>query len=255
MGDLADDIVIIGGLVPSLLIDQTLFDRADDRHVGTLDLDLGLALAILDHRRYQALTERLRQAGFSQDENEDGKATRQRWRINGPPMVTVDFLIPPSTLRDRPGTLRNIEGDFAAIIAPGLHLAFIDRERVKLVGKTIVGEMATRDIWVAGPAAFVVLKALAFKSRGENKDVYDLFYLLRYFGHGIDQIAARLIPLLQHVEARDALAVLEKDFADIDSVGPRRVAEFLRGTRDDELQADALGLMLDLLQRARTVGA
>jgi len=39
----------------------------------------------------------------------------------------------------------------SAIIAPGLHLAFIDRERVRLDGKTILGELASRDVWVAGP--------------------------------------------------------------------------------------------------------
>lgn len=127
LGDLLDETVIVGGLVPSLLIDQAKLVAADDRHVGTLDLDVGLALALLDDQRYQALTERLRQAGFSEDANDEGKPTRQRWKIDGPPKVTVDFLIQPSLAGDRPGKLRNIEKDFAAIIAPGLHLAFVDR--------------------------------------------------------------------------------------------------------------------------------
>jgi hypothetical protein len=34
----------------------------------------------------------------------------------------------------------------------------------------------------------VVLKALAFKNRGENKDAYDLVYLLRHFGKGVDDV-------------------------------------------------------------------
>src|SRR5687767_14414949 len=69
LGDLIDETVIVGGLVPSLLIDQRLVQSADDQHVGTMDLDVGLALAILDNQRYQALTQRLRQAGFTPDEN------------------------------------------------------------------------------------------------------------------------------------------------------------------------------------------
>ena len=251
LGDLADETVIVGGLVPSLLIDQNAVGGAEGRHVGTLDLDVGLALAILDDQRYQALTERLRQAGFSQDETDDGKPTRQRWQINGPPKVTVDFLIPPSLAADRPGTLRNIESDFAAIIAPGLQLAFVDRERVRLDGKTIMGELASREVWVAGPGAYVVLKALAFKNRGENKDAYDLFYLLRHFGAGIKDVVARLVPLLHDAEAKEAINVLEKDFSDLDGVGPRRVADFLRGARDEELQADVRGLVLDLVARCK----
>ncbi|MBX3207417.1 MAG: hypothetical protein KF764_20380 [Labilithrix sp.] len=220
--------------------------------MGTIDLDLGLALAILDGQRYQALTERLRQAGFSEDENDDGKPTRQRWKIDGPPKVTVDFLIAPSLESDRPGKLRNIEKDFAAIIAPGLHLAFVDRERIRLDGKTIVGESATRDVWVTGPGAYVVLKALAFRSRGENKDAYDLFYLLRHFGSGIEDVVGRLAPLLQDAAADEALTILEADFAEVDSLGPRRVAEFLHGGVHEELQADVRGLVLDLTGRCRS---
>jgi hypothetical protein len=33
--------------------------------------------------------------------------------------------------------------------------------------------------------AYVVLKALAFDSRGENKDAYDLFYVVRNYGVGL----------------------------------------------------------------------
>jgi hypothetical protein len=38
-----------------------------------------------------------------------------------------------------------------------------------------MGERSTRNIRVSGPGAFVVLKALAFKTRGLAKDAYDLF--------------------------------------------------------------------------------
>ena len=47
-----------------------------EEHAGTTDLDVGLALAIFDDKRYQALTERLRSAGFGPDTNEAGKPTR-----------------------------------------------------------------------------------------------------------------------------------------------------------------------------------
>lgn len=254
LGDLLDDTVIVGGLVPSLLVDQTKLRANEEMHVGTMDLDVGLALAILDDQRYQALTERLRQAGFSADENDDGKTTRQRWCIHGPPKVTVDFLMAPSLESDRPGRLRNIEKDFAAIIAPGLHLAFADRVRVRLEGTTIFRENASREIWVAGPGAYVVLKALAFRSRGENKDAYDLFYILRNFGKSIEDVALCLIPLLDDACAVEALSVLEADFAQIDSVGPRRVAEFLHGAIHEEFQADVRGIVLDFVERCRKGG-
>jgi hypothetical protein len=177
-----DELVIVGGLVPSLIIDQTS-DKID-KHVGTLDLDVGMQVAILDNRRYEAMTERLRAAGFGPDTNETGSPTRQRWKIDGPPKVTLDFLIPPSREGDRGGGLRDIEADFAAIIAPGLRLAFLDSVTVSLAGRTIRGEQARRDIRVSGAGAFVAMKALALRGRGENKDAYDLVYVLRNFGTG-----------------------------------------------------------------------
>jgi hypothetical protein len=219
--------------------------------VGTTDLDVGLKLALLEGGRYRTLTERLRAAGFVQDRTDEGWPTRQRWRVTGIGSMTVDFLIPPSRETDQGGELRDIEKDFAAIIAPGLKLAFQDRRRVRIQGETVFGERATRDIWVCGPGAFVLLKALAFLGRGENKDAYDLYYLVRNFGEGVEDVAVCLRPLLGDPEAKRAIEVLRTDFLDHKAVGPRRVAEFLQGRSDDEIQADVVGFVTALLERCR----
>jgi hypothetical protein len=247
LGDMMDDLLIIGGLVPSLIVEQTTLSEGTDAHVGTMDLDVGLQLALLDEGRYRKLTERLRDAGFEMDRNDDGNLTRQRWAITGSGTVTVDFLIPPSREGDRGGKLRDIEPDFAAIIAPGLRSAFRDRKRITLNGRTLFGEKATREVWVCDAGAYVVLKALAFESRGENKDAYDLFYVLRNYGSGVGDVVVKLQPLLDDDEARKALDVLRRDFTDPDSVGPRRVAEFITGGPDDDVQADVVGFVAQLL--------
>lgn len=249
LGELIDDLVIVGGLVPSLIVDQSTLPKDVDAHVGTMDLDIGLQLALLDDGRYRKLTERLRDAGFTMDKNDEGNPTRQRWAITGSGTVTVDFLISPSREGDRAGRLRDIEPDFAAIIAPGLRCAFRDRQRVTIEGRTLFGEKARRDVWVCGAGAYVVLKALAFDSRGENKDAYDLFYIVRNFGVGVDDVGAKLQPLLDDEEARKALGVLRRDFIDLESVGPMRVAEFIVGGPDNDIQADVVGFVTALLNK------
>lgn len=249
LGDVMDELVVVGGLVPSLLVKQEGLPTGVDSHVGTMDLDMGLAVALLAGGRYRTLTERLRRAGFEQDISDRGHPTRQRWRIAGRKRITVDFLISPSLPGDRGGALRNIEEDFAAIIAPGLHLAFRDRERVEIGGETIFGERATRSISVCGPGAYVVLKSLAFRLRGENKDAYDLYYVVRNYGAGVDDVASRLKPLLGDPSATDALRFLREDFGDHDGVGARRVAEFLLDSPDDDVQADVAGFVRELLRR------
>lgn len=76
LGDMMDDLLIVGGLVPSLIIDQDHLNEDVDPHVGTMDLDVGLQVALLEEGRYRRLTERLRDAGFEMDKNDAGNPTR-----------------------------------------------------------------------------------------------------------------------------------------------------------------------------------
>ena len=85
LGDLMPELVVVGGLVPSLLVDHENLPKNIPPHVGTMDLDLGLAFALVGEARYQEVAARLRNAKFSPDETEEGKPTRQRWRISEPP--------------------------------------------------------------------------------------------------------------------------------------------------------------------------
>ena len=253
LGDLMPELVVVGGLVPSLLIDHQNLPENVTAHVGTMDLDLGLAFALVGEARYQEVAERLRNAKFTPDKNDEGKPTRQRWRISDPP-VTVDFLIEPEKSTEaQAGRLFDLTKDWAAIIAPGLHLAFKNNRMVTLSGKTIVGENVEpgRDIRVCGAGAFVVLKALAFHIRGENKDAYDLFYLLRNYERGVSDVVAELRPLLADASAVKAMEYLRGDFQDSDSTGPRRAAEFLYGHPDADTQADAVGFVRQLLDECQ----
>ncbi len=246
LGDLLDNIIVVGGLVPSLLVAQNCLPQGFEAHAGTKDLDLGLALAILEKEQYSELGSRLRDAGFTPDANSEGNPTHQRWQVGFRHPITVDFLIPPSAESDQGGTLRHLQPDFAAVITPGLHLAFQDRHQVRISGLTPSSERAVRDIWVCGPGAFLVLKALAFRNRGENKDAYDLIYALG--GIGVGATAQCLRRFLDDSHVVEALAIVHQDFTAHDSLGPKRVAEFLTGGADDDIQADTVGLALSLLR-------
>lgn len=249
LGDLMDELVVVGGLVPSLLVDQERGEAGFERHAGTMDLDIGLTAALLDRGRYREISDRLRRSGFAQDENAAGNPTRQRWKIEAQGKVTIDFLIPPMSPEERGGSLRDLEPDFAAVVAPGLQLAFRDRVLISLSGETIAGEDATRNIWVCGAGAFVVLKALAFDFRGENKDAYDVFYVLRNYGASIEDVVERLRPLLDDENTIRAIEILQRDFLSDNGVGPRRVAEFQTGRPDAAIQADVVGFVGELLRR------
>jgi hypothetical protein len=253
LGALMDQLCIVGGLVPSLLIDRQLGpdEQTGELHSGTNDLDVGLAVVLLHDQQYAEISRRLRQEGFEPDQNERGKPTPQRWRL-GDFNVTVDFLLPPIPGADRGGRVQSLEGDFGALIAPGLQLAFDERLQIELEGRTLTDEKARRTIPVCGPGTFVVLKSFALADRGEPKEAYDLVYVLRRWPAGAADIAARLVEhAARHRDTvREALRSLANDFADADSLGPRRAASFHADEGDDldAAAADAHGYVDDLLQ-------
>ena len=102
--------------------------------------------------------------------------------------------------------------------------------------------------------AYVVLKALAFDSRGDNKDAYDLYDVVGNYGAGPSDVASKLQPLLDDADAQRALTILKRDFSDLDVVGPMRVAAFVTGGKDEPLQADVVGFIGQLLATVKSPG-
>ena len=249
LGDLINEVVVVGGLVPYLIINQA---DASEPHVGTRDLDLGLSLVLLDDARYREVSARLRDRGFKPGTKDEGQVTRQTWEL-ADSAITIDFLIPRSNKGPPPGTLQNLEGDFAAIVTAALPLAFSDVVEVTIDDRTPRNERAQRTVQVSGPAAFVVLKAHALRLRGENKDAYDLLYVLRNYGHGTtEEVARHFDTIASTKEAQEALVILSEDFASPDHVGAMRAAEFLTGHHDTVIQAEAYGYVQEFLSQVKS---
>lgn len=258
IGAYLEDVCIVGGLVPALLIDaQRPADLVAEDHPGTNDLDIGLALALLDDERYVELSARLRAEGFRPDKNAKDNPTVQRWCMEGL-KVTVDFLMPPSEGDATSQRVKPLEPDFGALVTPGLELAFDERVEVDIEGFTLKGEAVSRKVPVCGPGAFTVLKALAFGDRAEPKDAYDLVYVVRHT-EGAGQAVARV--LSHHAETHEAivleaLSLLRRDFGSPDGLGPSRAADFMLGDDSDRDAdaADAHGFVDDLLRAASEEG-
>lgn len=104
-------------------------------------------------------------------------------------------------------------------------------------------------MWVCGAGAFTVLKALAFKGRGENKDAYDLLYVLQNFGtQYVVDVARALQPLLDDAVTKEALEILQADFCTPISLGPMRAAAFFERTGDEAYRSDLSAAVLELLR-------
>lgn len=252
LGDHLDEVMVIGGLVPSLIAPPPPDDPHAEPHLGTRDVDVALALSILDDDRYHAIAERLRAAGFAPDVNENGNPTFQRWVLDAAANVTVDFLI-PTTTDTEPGKVKKLDPTLGAVATRGLADAFRTRVPVILSGRTLANETTERTVFVCGPAGFVVLKALALRNRGDAKDAYDLYYVLKHHPDRPEGIAAALARLgagtLHEPDAlEDALTFLAEDFATIDHIGAARAGAFLGNTPDPAVAADVVAHVGALLR-------
>ena len=255
LGDLLDDIVIVGGLVPPLLIAPKVAPAGDGSHsllttqAATKDLDLALGLSIFDDAKYTEIHDRMRSAGFSND-----APSLFRWRIEEPRFVTVDFLIEQDVDDNLAGKSKFLANDLAPIRTPGLNLAFADRKNIRMKGYTVLDEWVEKDIGVCGIGAFIVLKSLAVSGRRENKDAYDLIYALN--ATMFDESLRSEVLAFLHDNRNDecvekAFETIKGYFGQHDSIGPMNVARFLTGHPDDNIQADAVGLIKDLLSEMR----
>src|SRR5579871_3565563 len=221
LGDWMEQVTLIGGVVPSLLVPLSALPEGADPHPGTGDLDLGLQLSVLTNEAYATISELLRQAGYRPMEKEEDRIRRQTWRTD-PTLgasVTIDFLIARSPEQPSNTRVQNLESDFAALIADGLQLVERDRRKIDVSGLTIRGERAERSIWVCGPASFVVLKARAIHLREKPKDAFDLYYVLMNIAGGIAIVADALRPMLDDKDAVEAMEFLQKAYLTIDSIG------------------------------------
>ena len=137
LGDLMEkDITIVGGLVPSLLIDPMRLPEGAEPHPGTTDLDLGLQLAVLEDEHYKEISERLRQSGFALDRKKNGNITPQRWYATDQSgvTITIDFLIAPDEEWDGRRRTKHLQDGFAAYVIPGFDLVARDREIRRVEG-------------------------------------------------------------------------------------------------------------------------
>lgn len=235
-GELADYLTIVGGLVPSLLIDAVALQV--DPHVGTFDIDLAVAVAVDDPSHYLALTERLAMLNFVRADE-----TSIRWTQASPGERPIDIDLLPVGI----GAEQQLISNLQPRITRPLELAFLDRQNVQLQGIGILGEQVSARVRVCGPGAFVCIKALTYEDRHLKKDAYDLYYMLHHYGQSVQDVIEHLRPLLHHAQARRAFRILSHAFAQDYEEGCQDVALFLYDRLDANLQADVAGDVTKLL--------
>ena len=235
LGEYRDDMVVVGGWVPELLMPS-----AQTKHIGSTDVDLAL-----DHRRiteagYQTIREHLLRHGYV-----EGRQPFIFFRevpVSGRIItVKVDFLAGEYGGAGRGHRTQPVQ-DMAARKARGCDLALEMNTRVKIEGILPGGGLDSAEVRVAGIVPFLVMKGVTLHDRLKPKDPWDIYFCLVNYPSGLDALIQEFHPHMQHGLVVEGLRKIHDKFLSPDHVGPRSVADFEELTDPDAralLQRDA----------------
>jgi len=234
LASFSDCLVVVGGWTPDLLLPD-----AEERHVGSIDVDLALDAVKLNDGRYADLLKllldtkryRLGEKSFQMVADVDLKDGKK------PVQVELEFLAPGNVKRKKhtPKLLEN----FRVLEVKAAAEAFRDPVEVKLLGRNLRGAQNTVRLRVASLADFLVMKAHAIGGRDKPKDTYDFCYCLEQYAGGIEILANDWKARIKESNIAEAVSILREKFANVDSYGPQQLVEFHDAADADAQAMDA----------------
>ena len=242
LGNFRGKFAVIGGIVPTLVFTET-----EMAHIGTTDIDLSLDAESLGDGEYAVLVEALMGNGYEQRGVRRFQLVRTvPTEDEGRPIdVIVDFLMP----RDAEIVLNKppLVDEFAVQRADGAALALRFPQWVPLEGKMPDGSRNRVDIAVASIPALLAMKGFAINNRMKRKDAYDIYYCVRNYPGGAEQLAQECRAVLATDEGKKGYGHIAEKFHSVDGFGPQSVRHFVEGTdildgrTSDQWQQDAFG--------------
>lgn len=217
LGQYRDDIVLVGGWVPPLLLGEAT------EHVGSMDVDLALDHKKLERCGYESIGRLLTGADYVQDAEQPFTYRKEVFTAGCRLQVQVDLLAGEYEGTGRSRRTQRFQ-DVRPRKARGCDLAFAAPVEVRVEGRLPSGALDSVTVRVTALGPFIVMKSIALRERLKAKDAYDIYFVLRHaaFDHVVDSIRQ----LGDHGLLREALDALSEKFASPMHVGPQQVAEF-----------------------------
>lgn len=226
LGEYREEIVVVGGWVPELILPSTPL-----KHVGSIDVDLAL-----DHRKLEEAGYATIQKLLLGREYEQGSQPFIFFRtveVGGKPIrVQVDFLAGEYEGAG-PGHRTQKVKDVRARKARGCDLAFELFVEKRIEGRLPDGGEDSTAVRVASVVSFLVMKGMALHDRMKEKDAWDIYFCLRNFPGGLDGLVGEFRPYIGNALVREGLMKIHEKFASPSHVGPKFVADF-EGSLDSE---------------------
>jgi len=246
LGEFRENIVVVGGNVPSLLIKS-----ADVKHPGTMDIDLALDSRHISNDTYRTIVETLKARGYYQKEGGQPFIFYRDVKAETGKKITVEVdLLAGEYGGTRTGHRHQKIQDAQARKARGCDLVFSNPVEVALNGKLPNGAAHEVTVKVPSIGPFLVMKGMALWGRIKEKDAFDIYYCCSNYPGGVATLVREMRPLMINKLAREGLGKIMTRFKDIDNLGPVAVADFMElEDREEHLrvQREAFELIYKLM--------
>ena len=245
LGEYRDDIVVVGGWVPALLIPQ---DKA--RHIGSIDVDLALNHKTLRDPGYRTIRNLLLGRGYRQDDGQPFIFRRTVMVGERQIDIEVDLLAGEYEGTARKHRTQEVQ-DVRARKARGCELAFQFAAEVPIEGTLPDGARDKATVRIAAIIPFLAMKGMALATLLKEKDAWDVYYCVKNYPGGADALSAEFAPHIGHGLINEGLRHISEKFASPDHTGPKSVADFDETDPDERavIQRDAYERVLNLLRR------
>lgn len=228
LGEYKDDIVLIGGWIPEVLL-----PHFSGPHVGSMDVDIALNHQKINEEGYKMIQDLLKSRGYEQVEQpfifyrkiQVGDHTIK---------VEVDLLAGEYEGTSKSHRHQRVQGIHARK-ARGCDLVFEMSKEIKIEGKLPNGAHDAVMVRVASIVPFFVMKGMAMETRLKEKDAYDIYYSVLNYPGGMDALVEEFRPHLHHGLVREGLQKIAGKFSSEKDFGPKSIADF-EGIDDPEEQ-------------------
>jgi hypothetical protein len=220
LGEYRDDLVVVGGWVPQLILPAEPL-----KHVGSIDVNLAFNHRRLQDAGYATIQKLLLARGYEQDRRQPFIFHRTV-RVGGNPIkVQVDFLAGEYEGTGK-GHRTQIVQEGRARKARGCDLAFDLFVETEIRGELPGGGLDQAIVRVSSVTAFLVMKGMALHDRLKEKDAWDIYFTLTNFPGGLDSLVAEIQPHIDHSLVQEGLRKIADKFATVTHIGSKFVADF-----------------------------
>lgn len=222
-----DDIRVVGGWVPDLMF-------PGEGHVGSVDVDVLINHLTLKDTGYQTMEKILLKNGYTEHPDKYFSFVKTI-EIDGIPYdVDVDILAGMYGGTQKKKRSQHVQG-VRALKATGGNFAFnFEPQKVKIEAERPDGAIDTASVNVIAVVPYLVMKTAAM-GRGKAKDAYDIYFLIKHYRGGIENLAKEFKDCASLEIICEMTEKLSGKFASEKHAGPVDVSDFEEVVDEDEV--------------------